>query len=149
MIHYIDAYSPVLLARSIVSFKDSLPSSSTLSFSLSRFGSASSRPVKSSRFPPVDLFRLAFFASARLSAMASFILMDAFGIGGSSSSCLPRVGLLGDCVVDLVRVRVGVAVFTVGLEGDVGRRRDAGGISDFCFEGVRVDEGCGMRDITK
>ena len=134
----------MLLARSIVSFKDSLPSSSTLSSSLTRFGSASSRPVKSSGCPPAGLFRLAFFASARLSAMASFILMDAFGMGGPSSSCLLRAG---DCVADLVRMRVGVAAFTERLAG-VGRRRDTDGISDFGFEGVRDGDG-GIRDITK
>lgn len=55
--------------------------------------------------------------------------------------------MLGDCGVDLVRMRVGVAVFTEGLEGDVGRKRDAGGASDLGFEGVRADGDCGMRDI--
>jgi hypothetical protein len=134
-----NAYSPVFLARSIVSFTDHLPSSSTRSSS-AFVGRASSSAAKSSNPPPFRLELLAlstFLASARLDAMASLILTGVFGIGGSSWGRGLRKDLAG-VGVDFVRTRrAGEAMLGEGFNGDAARERGVGGTSTFGFDGLR------------
>jgi hypothetical protein len=126
-------HSPVLRARSIVSFTDHLPNSgASSSFFFTATGSASSRFSKSPK--PVLLPRptrdeevdMAFLASARLRATASLILNVGLGTGGSfSTGSGLRTALDGDFGTDLVLTR-GEDTLAVGLDGD-GARERAGG----------------------
>lgn len=92
---------------------------------------ASSSPSKVSKLPPEEFFTVAFFASARLSAIASLILRTGvFGTGTSSSGDARRTDFEGDLGIDLV-LRRGVAgeLVVAGLEGDDAREREVGGTS--------------------
>lgn len=81
----------------------------------------------------VILFAVAFFASARLSAIASLMLRaGAFGIGISSSGDARRTDFEGDLGIDLVRrrgVEAGELVPADGLEGDDAREREVVAVS--------------------
>lgn len=120
-------HSPVLRARSMVSFTDHLPKSSVSSsfffgFTSSRF-SNSPKPALLPRPKEVDI---AFLASARLRATASLMLNGVLGTGGSfSTGGGLRIALDGDFGTDLVLTR-GEDTLAAGLDGD-GARERAGG----------------------
>jgi hypothetical protein len=129
-------HSPMLRARSIVSFTDHLPISSvSSSFLLAATGFASLRFSKSPKpalFPklaPDEGADAAFFASARFRAMTSLMLSGAFGIGGSASTGGGlRIALDGDLGTDFVLTR-GEEAPVAGLDGEGAREREEGGAS--------------------
>ena len=113
-------------------------------------GRASSRLPRSPKASPflLELLALsAFFASARLRAIASLILTGVFGTGGSSWGRGLRRDLDGVWGEDFVRTRVGETIGADGFDGESARVRDAGGIRAFAFDGVRARGGGGTRDI--
>jgi hypothetical protein len=139
-------HSPMLRARSIVSFTDHLPNSRvSSSFLFAAIGSASLRFSKSSK--PAPLFPklatdededAAFLASARFRAMTSLILSGILGISGSSSTGGGlRIVLDGDLGTDFVLTR-GEDAPAAGLDGEGARKREGGASAVFA-----VERGCG------
>lgn len=126
-------HSPVLRARSIVSFTDHLPNSgASSSFFFAATGSASSRfsnspkPVLLPRPTRDEEVDMAFLASARFRATASLMLNDVLGTGGSfSTGSGLRMALDGDFGTDLVLAR-GEDTLAAGLDGDGAREREGG-----------------------
>jgi hypothetical protein len=126
-------HSPMLRARSIVSFTDHLPNSRvSSSFLFAAIGSSSLRSSKSPKpalFPklvPDEEADAAFLASARFSAMTSLMLNGALGTSGSSSTGGGlRIVLDGDFGTDFVLTR-GEDAPAAGLEGEGAREREEG-----------------------
>ena len=129
-------HSPMLRARSIVSFTDHLPNSGvSSSFLFAAIGSASLRfstSPKPAGFPKLasdEEADTAFLTSARFRAITSLMLNGVLGISGSSSTgCGLRRVLDGDLGTDFVLTR-GEEAPVAGLDGEGAREREEGGAS--------------------